>query len=311
MVNNFNDQELLDIMKEIKNWELIQSTPQNFFEWSVGISRIHAAFAHVPSKQKLFGAKQFISTFHTDDPIEKLNSKPEFSGAADELINNLRKIFSGKFDQTTDMNQFKEQDNIPDSCIESAVRAINIQIEMVQLAEELLKPKVCELFRVACHGYLDGVLAERVLFHKHFSIRTSICELEGKAARLNSIGFNWVLPTMMTDENTAENLNFKNPLVTLAAWISVLENDLIGSCKDKTIDYSPMSFYQLGNLGKTEVEAAKISAIRANEAKKAFEYVCGIVPVENLKHYEYLAIYVGVLLDYSFVSGRYNKNTSY
>lgn len=264
------------------------------------MARIYSTFSTVSCEQKLFALKQFISAFHTDDPIEKLNSQAESSAAANELFKNLRKAFSGQLQQITDMNQFKEQDNVMDSCIESAIRAIDVQVELGQLAKQ-----------VACHRYLNSVISERALFQKHFPTKTRIYEREGKSIRLNSIGFYWILPTMMCDENTAIQLNFDNPVVNLAAWISILENDLIGSCKDKTIDFSPMTFYRSGESGTSDSKVAKTFANRANEAKKAFECVCGIVSIENSGHYEFLAQYSSMLLDYSFVSGLRNGNSRY
>lgn len=306
MNHDFSEQDVFDIEKELRQWKVIQTAPKHYFDWSTTLARCYAAFPRVPRAQKFFGAKQYVSIFYTDDAIEKLNSNVEFSAAGDELIKNLSLAFSGKVNQITDMNQFKGQDNIPDEYIEDAIRSIDIQVDLEQLAKQLLKPQIYDLYVAVCQDYLTGVKDEKVLFAKHCPSKTTISEHDGRTVRNRTIAFKWILPTMMTDEDTAIHLNIQNAAVNIGAWILTLENDLIGYCKDKYVEFSPMSFFPQGT--KSDVEGAKIMANKINEAKKVFEYIWGNMPDEECKHYDYLAKYVGFLTDYNFASRLRNAN---
>lgn len=300
MNNDFSEEDVFDIENELRQWKVIQTAPKHYFDWSTTLARCYAAFPRVPRQQKFFGAKQYVSIFYTDDAIEKLNSNEEFSAAGDELIKNLSLAFSGKVDQITDMNQFKGQDNIPDQHIEDAIRSIAIQVELEQSAKQLLKPQIYDLYVAVCQDYLNGVKDEKVLFAQHCPSKTTISEQDGRTVRNRTIAFKWILPTMMTDENTAIHLNIQNAAVNICAWILTLENDLIGYFKDKYVEFSPMSFFPQGT--KSDVEGAKIMANKINEAKKVFEYIWENMPDEDCKHYDYLAKYVGFLTDYNFAS---------
>lgn len=309
MENDFNEQDVRDIENENRNWKLIQTAPKNYVDWSISTARCYGAFPQVPSKQKVFAAKQFLATFYIDDAIEKLSSKREFNSAADELLKNLGLVYSDSFDQLTDMSKFKGRNNIPELYIENSIRALEIQNELIQSAKQILKPKIYDLFVRGCCDYLNGVKAEKALFQKHCPTGTNISEQEGKAARNGAFGFAWILATTMTDENTALYLNIQNPAIDLATVISFLDNDLIGYPKDKNVDFSPMSFFH--SSGKSDLESAKILANRINEAKKIFVYLWEAVRPENIKHYEHLAKYVGFLIDYSFVTRLRHTNNRY
>lgn len=271
MNNDFSEVDVFDIEHELRQWKVIQTAPERYFNWSTTLGRCYSAFPRVGREQTIFGAKQYASIFYTDDAIEKLNSNDEYSFAAEEFLKNLSLAFDGKSNQITNMSQFKGQDNIPDDYIDDAIRSLDIQIELEESAKKLLKPKVYGLYVDVCQDYLAGCKDEKVLFQKHCPSLTIISEQEGRNVRNRTIAFKWILPTMMTNENTAVHLSLQNPAVDIGAWILTLENDLIGYFKDKYVECSPMSFFPVGT--KSDVEGAKIMANRINDAKKVFEYI--------------------------------------
>lgn len=308
MNKNFNAQEVVDLKEEIQNWKTIQTASKASIDWAVQNSRFYASVRDVPDDQKLFAVKQYVATFFTDDAIEHLNSHPDFSCTADAFFDNLRKIWSGIFDDTTDLNRFKGLHNIPDVYIENAIRVLDIQTELGRLAEKLLQPKVLALYKYNAKAYLDGCLHERPLFHKHIPNRTYISESEGKNARIYSIGLQWILPTNMTDENSAIHLTHINPAVLLSAWIVALENDVVGYSKDKNAEFCPMSFCRrLSESGKSDLDAVRTIINKTNKAKRGIDTIWNEVPVELSKHYEYSAQYVMGTTDWSFPLGYRNS----
>ncbi|KAJ6632703.1 hypothetical protein Bhyg_16076, partial [Pseudolycoriella hygida] len=129
MTKDFNEPQLIDVMNEVRNWKYIQSSPQDISEFLVGLTRICSTFPNVSREQKLFGTKNLISTFLVDDVVEKLYAQPELNAVAVEYTNNLHKIFSNRFDQVIDMNQFKCQHKAFHSEIEEATQALDCRME--------------------------------------------------------------------------------------------------------------------------------------------------------------------------------------
>lgn len=154
--------------------EIDTIAPTNRF----GATKFQAVFPNVPIEQKYFGAKHNLSTLYTDHAIEKLNSHRQFSDAVEELVENLRLIFT--FDHITYMNQFKGQLNKPNGDIETAIRILTMNEELCQSAKKLLKPKVYDLYALGFNDLLNGVAAENALFNKHFPTKAIISETGGK-----------------------------------------------------------------------------------------------------------------------------------
>lgn len=312
MKKDFNTEELIHVQNEIRNWKSIQTTSAESIEFAVNNSRIYAAFSNVPIEQKVFAVKQYNSTFFTDDPMEHLNSNPEFSPVANEYVNNLRKIWNGVLDQKTDLNQFKGQSSDLDVYIDKANLAIDIQIDMGILAEKLLKPKLHDLYKAGALQYLNGCIQERPLFHKHVPNKTYISETEGRDSRQGSIGIEWVIACNLNDENAAPHLTTLNPVVRSSAWIVAMENDVISYCKEKYAEYSPMSFcYKLIESGNSELEAARNTINRSNEAKRANDIIWKNTSTEFSPYYEHMARLVMAITDWNFVLGLRNCNTRY
>ena len=116
-------------------------------------------------------------------------------------------IFRGNFKHITDMNQFKGQYDIPDRFIDDEIRTINIQLELVESAKRLLKPKASDLYKVNGRTYLDGVVAEKPLFNQQVSTSTVISINEGKSARLGSVGLKFFLSSMKNSYLNPKGLN--------------------------------------------------------------------------------------------------------
>ncbi|KAJ6634968.1 hypothetical protein Bhyg_13550 [Pseudolycoriella hygida] len=308
---DFNETQLIDVINELRNWKPIQNLPKRKFEWVVNLPRVYCTFPKVPYEQKVFCAKHLMSTFLVDDEMEKLFALPESNTACVEFITNLRNIFYDRFDDITDMNKFKCRDNISDATIEGAIRAMNIHIELGHSAKQLLKPKIYDFYQTLGHTYLDGVEKERKLFQQHLPQKRIISEQEGRACRFYTVGFFWILADTLTDEKYIFHLNTLNPLTYLATYVILLENDLCGAFKDRTIEFSPMTFYHTDNWEMSEVTKAKIIVNKINTAKKAFEDIYQLMPREHLEYYVHLEKLMTMLLDYNFVSGCRKGNTRY
>ncbi|KAG4079790.1 hypothetical protein HA402_014921 [Bradysia odoriphaga] len=227
----------------------------------------------------------------------------EISQLADDTFDDLKelekllladnRLTSVQLNFVTDMRKFKGQYNISDGYIERAVETIEIQKELLQMAKQILKPKISNLFILGCYHYLSGVAAEKPLFQEHSPWKTIIKEQDGRFARHRSIGLTHLLATMMTDEATPIHLNQQNPAVDFAICLSIFDNDTIGYFRDKYVEFSPMTYFNTRSSGRTDLDMARILADRANEMRKVLIYIWESVPPENAEHYEYLMKNVG------------------
>lgn len=311
MQRDFNQQEIIDINEELRNWPIIQQGPKKIFEWATNISRIYAAIPNISYEQKVFAMKDFAAAFYTDDCIEQFNSHRDFDGAADELAKNLSLIWSGIYDKTTDMNRFRGQ-NIPDLYIDNAIKVLNMRTELGLLAKKVLKPKIFDLHNLNLRGYLRGCMNERPLFQKHIPTKTFIAEEEGIDVRLLAVGFYPALITNMTDERFVDIFHRLDWVNNLVAFIVAAENDIGGYFKDKEIDFCPMTFYgKLNQSGKSQLEAARQTIKRTNEAKRACELLWEKSPRKHQAYYEYLIKYNMHFLDFNFCTGLQNGNSRY
>lgn len=312
MENDFSELDFGDLENEIQNWKLIRNASQETIDWyAMAGATCFAWFSRNSFDQKIFAAKQFISTFYTDDVIEKFSSNRQFNSAADGLLNNLGLVFSQQSDHVTDMRKFQGRNNIPDSYIEKAIETIRIQKELMRSAKQILKPKIYDFFVLGCLHYLAGVMAEKELFQQHCPSKTVISEREVKLSRDRSVGFIWILPTMMTDEATPVHLNHRNPVVDLGVSIVTLENDIVGYFRDKYVDFSPMTYFKSNSSEESDLAAARRLVDRVNRMKKMFLNAWESVPTENAKHYDYLAKYVGFTTSFCFVLGAQRANFRY
>lgn len=311
MKRDFNEQDIIDIINELKNWKLMQRFKNS--EWASTVTRIYNVMKDVPYEQKVFATKHYSATFYTDDVIETLNAHSKYHAIGGEFNNHLLQIWNGVYNKEINLNQFRDRDNIPDEIIDDAITVLQIQTELGVTAAKLLKRKVYDLFLHNCRDFFEGTSMERPLFLKHTPLKTFIGQEEGRDARIRSIGLCWILPANMTSDRMALNLSSLNPLIDLVAWTVTLQDDIVSYCKERTSDtYSPMSFpNSLIQSGMTDLEAARQIINECNEAVKAYDTLWKHAPSDRYEYYEYLAKYSMTLLDFYLCSGLEGINSRY
>ena len=313
----WDDQQIIDLGLALWDWAPFKDINAELKRWSVDIaSRLMAGLPFVSLERSVLAAKFFLSTFLTDDPLERTMLEEKWQPTAKVYLHLLVSIYTGNGSPQNKLAIKENNNGVPEKHIRQMNNALAIHQEELEPAlRELLEPA---LYQLACRwtvDFLNNLMEET----KVFSSKRYIDEYGLKSTRIFTVGFMLVVPPLCPYPDIVRYIDDGTGPVELCkkfAWVCAQDNDVASGPKDSNTnrDFSPIS--RVNYLMQEDPTLDFLAAIRialqdANDRRLEIEQELDTMDEDKKKYFWWLYKLLTKIFDYSFVASINKPNSRY